>query len=36
MQYRDFGNIGIKISLLGFGAMRLPMANINGNTEVLG
>lgn len=34
MQYRDFGNTGIKISLLGFGAMRLPMVNINGNDVV--
>ena len=24
MQYRDFGNTGIKVSVLGFGAMRLP------------
>ncbi|UCH35093.1 MAG: aldo/keto reductase [Armatimonadota bacterium] len=24
MQYRDFGNTGVKVSLLGFGAMRLP------------
>ncbi len=25
MQYRKFGNTGIELSLLGFGAMRLPM-----------
>ena len=24
MQYRDFGNTGIRVSVLGFGAMRLP------------
>ncbi|NMA66816.1 MAG: aldo/keto reductase [Clostridiaceae bacterium] len=30
MQYRDFGNTGIKISTLGFGAMRLPQKLING------
>lgn len=24
MQYRDFGNTGVKVSLLGFGGMRLP------------
>jgi len=24
MQYRDFGNTGVKVSLLGFGCMRLP------------
>ncbi|WP_041081661.1 aldo/keto reductase [Thermotoga profunda] len=27
MQYRDFGKTGIKTSLLGFGAMRLPILN---------
>jgi len=25
MQYRDFGKLGFKVSILGFGAMRLPM-----------
>lgn len=25
MQYRDFGKTGVKTSLLGFGAMRLPV-----------
>jgi uncharacterized protein len=30
MQYREFGNTGVKISTLGFGAMRLPNKNING------
>ncbi|MCX7920208.1 MAG: aldo/keto reductase [bacterium] len=27
MQYREFGNMGIRLSRLGFGAMRLPMKN---------
>ncbi|HEY9060181.1 MAG TPA: aldo/keto reductase [Pseudobacteroides sp.] len=30
MNYRDFGNTGVKISTLGFGAMRLPQKNIGG------
>lgn len=30
MQYRDFGKTGIKISTLGFGAMRLPQKETNG------
>ena len=34
MQYRDFGNMGVKISALGFGTMRLPMTNINGKNVV--
>ncbi len=32
MNYRDFGTTGIKISALGFGAMRLPTTEINGKT----
>lgn len=30
MQYREFGNSGVKVSLLGFGAMRLPHKKVNG------
>lgn len=32
MQYREFGRTGIKISALGFGAMRLPSVNKDGGT----
>lgn len=34
MEYRDFGKTGIKISRLGFGAMRLPMMEVNGKIVV--
>jgi len=32
MQYRSFGKTGLQISTLGFGAMRLPMKNVNNNS----
>jgi hypothetical protein len=32
--YKDFGNTGIKVSSLGFGAMRLPMKNFDGKRIV--
>jgi len=32
MLYRNFGKTGQKISLLGFGAMRLPTTTLNGKT----
>lgn len=32
MQYRDFGNTGVKLSTLGFGAMRLPQKEVEGKT----
>ncbi|MCL2058492.1 MAG: aldo/keto reductase [Oscillospiraceae bacterium] len=31
--YRDFGNTGIKVSALGFGAMRLPMKDARGGAK---
>jgi len=34
MQYRDFGNTGIRVSILGFGAMRLPEEEIKGKHQV--
>ena len=34
MQYRTFGNTGIKLSALGFGAMRLPEVEINGLKQI--
>jgi len=34
MQYRNFGNTGIKVSILGFGAMRLPEEEIKGKYQV--
>jgi predicted aldo/keto reductase-like oxidoreductase len=34
MQYRDYGNTGIKLSALGFGAMRLPEVERNGKKRI--
>lgn len=34
MEYRDFGKTGVKISRLGFGAMRLPMMEVNGKMVI--
>ncbi len=34
MEYRSFGKTGMTISRLGFGAMRLPMTNIDGKDVV--
>jgi len=34
MIYKDFGRTGAKVSLLGFGAMRLPMKEVDGKNIV--
>ncbi|GBC96411.1 General stress protein 69 [bacterium HR16] len=34
MEYREFGKSGVRISRLGFGAMRLPMTEVNGQRVV--
>lgn len=34
MQYRTLGRTGLVVSQLGFGAMRLPMMDVNGNSVV--
>ena len=34
MIYRDFGNTGMRVSALGFGCMRLPMAQRDGKSVV--
>jgi len=34
MNYRDFGNTGVKVSLLGFGSMRLPEEKVSGGYHV--
>ncbi len=34
MQYRDFGNTGIRVSILGFGAMRLPQEKVGGKLQI--
>ncbi|MFW6006837.1 MAG: aldo/keto reductase [Bacillota bacterium] len=34
MEYTKFGDTGIKVSRLGFGAMRLPMEEVNGEEVV--
>ena len=34
MEYTTFGNTGYKVSKLGFGAMRLPMTEVNGEKAI--
>jgi predicted aldo/keto reductase-like oxidoreductase len=34
MVYKDYGNTGVKLSALGFGAMRLPMTTLDGKEVV--
>jgi len=34
MEYHNFGNTGVKVSALGFGAMRLPEVEIKGKYQV--
>ena len=34
MEYREFGNTGISVSVLGFGAMRLPTVGEEGEKRV--
>jgi uncharacterized protein len=34
MKYRDFGKTGVKVSRLGFGAMRLPEKKVNDGLEL--
>ncbi len=34
MEYRDFGNTGVRVSILGFGAMRFPEEKKNGEYKV--
>lgn len=34
MEYREFGKTGMKLSRLGFGAMRLPMKDVDGKSVV--
>jgi len=35
MEYRDFGKTGVKVSILGFGAMRLPMTSSSDGKKII-